>query len=252
MFETKIKEVISRINENCFITSDDHFSHKAIFDFQPHRKDLMIKDGVGVEGLWPDQLLKAHDDWMVKKFNSVVGEDDTTIFLGDFAFKNLDIAKRLNGYKILILGNHDRKGPQVYDQAGFDYVIRGLLIQEGDKVFSVEATDKLFSALVKEINGYRVLFGHYPPDEREFRYYKDDLGESDPNKPSIMNARISELINVYYDMSCDFALHGHTHDKHPVMETINLINVCRDTNSMKPYKLGDIFTLNKKGAAWIK
>ena len=252
MFNTKIKEVLSRIDANCFITSDDHFGHKGVLDFQPHRKDLMIADGLNIEGLYPEDLMNVHDDWLVDKFNAVVSKDDTTLFLGDFAFKNLAIAKRLNGFKILILGNHDRKGSQVYDQAGFDYVIRGLLIQEGDKVFEVQATDKLFSALVKEINGYKILFSHYPPDEREFRYYRDESGETDYDKPSIMNERIAESINVYYDLSCDFALHGHTHDRHPQMETVNLINVCRDVNNMKPYRLGDIFTLNKKGSAWIK
>ncbi len=240
MFDTDIKEIIDAIDENCFITSDDHFGHKSIFDFQPHRKNLMLKDGCNIEGLYPDDLLKAHDDWMVKKFNSAVSKDDVTLFLGDFAFKGLNIAKRLNGFKILILGNHDRKGDQVYAQAGFDYVIRGLVIEDNQKIFHATSKDKLFSALVKNINGFRILFNHYPPDDREYRHQKDDDGKLILSKPSPMNPRIDEAIDAYDYYDCDLAMHGHTHGKCPVLETTNMLNVCRDNNDCVPVRIGDI------------
>ena len=240
MFNTDIKEIIDAIDENCFITSDDHFGHKSIFDFQPHRKYLIFEDGYSIEGLWPNDLLTTHDDWLVKRFNSAVSENDTTLFLGDFAFKGLNIVKRLNGKKILILGNHDRKGDHVYKQAGFDYVIRGLVVAENNKVFQAISTDGLFSALVKNINGFRFLFNHYPPDEREYRHRKDDDGNLILTDPSQMNARIDEAIDAYNYYNCDFAIHGHTHNKCPVLENVNLINICRDNNDCLPFKIGDI------------
>ena len=81
---------------NVFFTSDHHFGHKQIIDFESRPfKDV-------------DQMNES----MIESWNSVVGSDDKVFHLGDFSFLNKDathhIVERLNGYKILILGNHDR------------------------------------------------------------------------------------------------------------------------------------------------
>ena len=46
---------------------------------------------------------------LIDNWNAVVGSDDTVYHLGDFAMnpKYLAIVEKLNGYKILISGNHD-------------------------------------------------------------------------------------------------------------------------------------------------
>lgn len=50
---------------------------------------------------------------MIRMWNEQVGVDDTVYILGDVAFCNVDTAvsliNSLNGTKILIKGNHDRK-----------------------------------------------------------------------------------------------------------------------------------------------
>ena len=50
---------------------------------------------------------------IVEKWNSVVGEWDTTYILGDIAFTSVTetfkLIDRLNGAKILIIGNHDKQ-----------------------------------------------------------------------------------------------------------------------------------------------
>lgn len=240
MFTTELSEIIDKITSECYVTSDDHFGHKNIIDFMPARLSSMIRDGYlpedfKREDIPEEKLLKIHDDFMVDKFNSVVSKDDTTLFLGDFAFKGLDIAKRLNGYKILILGNHDRKGSQTYDQAGFDHVVRGLVIKEDEYVFVAQSSDKLMSALLLVVNNKRILFNHYPPTEEEFRYHKDENEEL--TKPSILNDRIDEVIKIYYKFDCDFVFHGHTHDRFYSSPTINFINCCRDANNHLPKKI---------------
>ena len=51
---------------------------------------------------------------MIAKWNEVVSLDDTIYHLGDFsmAFRSVELfTKRLNGYKILIAGNHDFVSP---------------------------------------------------------------------------------------------------------------------------------------------
>lgn len=53
------------------------------------------------------------NETMISEWNAVVQPEDTTFILGDVAFlpaaKAVAILQRLNGRKILIKGNHDRK-----------------------------------------------------------------------------------------------------------------------------------------------
>lgn len=83
-----------------FITSDLHFGHKRIFQFCPrtrgHFRDL---DHMHAE--------------MIAAWNNAVTAEDTVYILGDVAFlpavEAVSILGQLNGYKILIEGNHDHK-----------------------------------------------------------------------------------------------------------------------------------------------
>ena len=63
---------------------------------------------------------------LVKNWNSVVGANDIVYIVGDFALcgkqKIIEITKRLNGRKRLILGNHDGASINTYREAGFEYV----------------------------------------------------------------------------------------------------------------------------------
>ncbi len=94
-----------------FFTSDQHFGHKLIIDFESR----------------PFGSVEEMDQVMIGKWNAVVGAEDTVFHLGDFSFLNLertrDIVSALNGYKILILGNHDRsRGRSWWLKAGFNEV----------------------------------------------------------------------------------------------------------------------------------
>lgn len=46
------------------------------------------------------------DDEQVKKINSKIGKNDTLIILGDIG--DIEFVKKLRGYKVLIMGNHDQ------------------------------------------------------------------------------------------------------------------------------------------------
>lgn len=63
-------------------------------------------------------------DEQVKMINSKVGRKDTLILLGDVG--DIEYAKKLRGYKILIKGNHD-KGLSNYEEV-FDEVYGGPLM----------------------------------------------------------------------------------------------------------------------------
>ena len=67
--------------------------------------------------------------FMIEEWNSVVGEDDIVIHLGDYICGGTkeqirEITQQLNGIKILITGNHDRKGKQWFLDVGFSRVFK--------------------------------------------------------------------------------------------------------------------------------
>ena len=65
------------------------------------------------------------DEELIRRWNSVVTPADTVIHVGDFALGHWDdvkaICSRLNGYKILVKGNHDRSAKRMLE-LGFDEV----------------------------------------------------------------------------------------------------------------------------------
>jgi calcineurin-like phosphoesterase family protein len=87
--------------KNTFITSDLHFGHTNIMKFCPDSRARFKND------------VAYMNEQMVKEWNSIVQPEDLTYILGDVAFCNADKAteymRRLNGDKILVEGNHDKK-----------------------------------------------------------------------------------------------------------------------------------------------
>lgn len=84
-----------------WIWSDLHFGHKNILHFS----NRPFTDTVHMR------------EMLVGEHNARVGPNDTCITVGDFAFLPVqeanDILHRMNGYKVLIIGNHDIKKKRV-------------------------------------------------------------------------------------------------------------------------------------------
>ena len=84
-----------------YITADLHFGHKNIMTFCPVTRERFRGD------------VKYMTEAMITEWNEIVEPVDTVYILGDVAFMSgYDAAlvmMRLNGRKILIEGNHDRK-----------------------------------------------------------------------------------------------------------------------------------------------
>lgn len=78
-----------------FFTSDSHFNHGAIIQYCNR----------------PFSGAEEMDKAMITNWNSVVTSKDTVYHLGDFSFKTDPgrYTSRLNGKKILIRGNHDKR-----------------------------------------------------------------------------------------------------------------------------------------------
>lgn len=84
-----------------WFASDHHINHINILQYTNRHKSFAD--------------LGEMNEAMIANHNSVVAEDDTVYFVGDFAMgkiaESLPCAGRFNGHKILILGNHDRPWP---------------------------------------------------------------------------------------------------------------------------------------------
>lgn len=104
----------------------------------------------------PFQNAEEMNEYMIERWNQTVKPDDIVIHVGDFAMGNTlaqqKIFIRLNGHKILVLGNHDGNKRYMLN-VGFeevhDYIYRdGLLIMHdpmfveinlrGDGLFTFE------------------------------------------------------------------------------------------------------------------
>jgi calcineurin-like phosphoesterase family protein len=120
------------------VTSDNHFLHTRLVTLDPTRRKLLYK---GLSGNDIDEL-------MIKEWNAKVNDNDLIVNLGDFAYwgrnSNLCIDKcqaifnRLNGRKILVVGNHE---------------------YEDVKKFKWES---VIEQLVLDVNGIKILCRHYP------------------------------------------------------------------------------------------
>ena len=73
----------------------------------------------------------------MRLLNSCIGKKDTFICLGDVG--NVDIVKKIKGYKVLICGNHD-SGTGKYEEV-FDEVYKGALIIGEKLILSLEPVD---------------------------------------------------------------------------------------------------------------
>jgi calcineurin-like phosphoesterase family protein len=104
--------------EKIFLISDTHFCHKNIIEYADR----------------PFLSVEEMNEKIIENWNKAVKKNYKVIIAGDFALcgkeKMKELVERLNGYKILILGNHDRSYNSM-KSFPFDEVIKyPILIQE--------------------------------------------------------------------------------------------------------------------------
>ena len=138
---------------NTFFTSDTHFDHANIIKYCerpfPHKDDM--------------------NGTIITNWNAVVRPEDHVYHLGDFAFcapdKAANIARRLNGKKHLIKGNHDRSKTVAALEPFFEWVkdVCMLTIQDKRNQYgNQQIWLSHYCHLVWPQQGYGVwhLFGH--------------------------------------------------------------------------------------------
>ena len=192
--EKQEKTKMDNLTGNTFIISDIHFGHQNLFEkFEPIRQSIA-------------STLSEFESLIVKRWNSVVSKDDVIFVPGDFCINKKDelktdnniknFTRALNGYKILLKGNHDVRPDEFYIKAGWNKVI------SGEPAY-----------LIQEINGIQILFSHFPMNTNQEWDALD-------NRYTDYKLKLTELFNQH---KCKLNIHGHSHGK--VSPDPRLINV---------------------------
>lgn len=127
--------------------SDNHFFHYKIIEYTNR----------------PFKNLNEMHEVMIKKWNEKVKPDDIVVHGGDFAMGSKDhmkeIVSQLNGYKILVKGNHDSSRRRML-YAGFDEVYKFWF--DGEIfVFHYPYSNKMSSFYLDMYKKCRIfLYGH--------------------------------------------------------------------------------------------
>ena len=142
-----------------YLISDTHFNHENIIRYCRR----------------PFKNAKEMNDALIRNWNSTVGNEDIVYHLGDFALGKkedaIDIAKRLNGIKYLIRGNHDKWSIKAYEEMGFS-VLGGPYVR---------------------LDEYKLLLSHIPVEDIEVpEGYINVHGH-------IHNNNLYKCIGEYYD-----------------------------------------------------
>lgn len=169
--------------------SDPHFGHDNIRRYADRPFDSV------------DEM----DEALVENYNQTVRLSDTVLWCGDafFRFSTTPqrIMPRLNGRKVLILGNHDRQ-PGRMAALGFDLV--------------------LYEAFV-HIAGRTCRVSHYP--------YAGSPGRGARVDDRYLKRRPSRVKG-------ELLIHGHTHSKSRIFE--NQIHVGVDAWDYRPATFGEV------------
>lgn len=89
------------MSKHTWLISDSHFTHSNSLKF------VNARTGERMRPHW--ETVEEMDEDMIQRWNSVVTPKCKIYHLGDFSIarRNISIAARLNGDKVLIKGNHD-------------------------------------------------------------------------------------------------------------------------------------------------
>ena len=130
-----------------WITSDLHHDHNNIIRFCPESRGHY-------------KSVDHMNESMIENINPCVQETDTLIILGDVSFgtpaRACDFMKRLNGNKIFIYGNHDKKLVRSHEYQSQKGLIG--IVEEG-----------FYSSLVHKVDDrkYNIHLFHFPIEEWE-------------------------------------------------------------------------------------
>jgi calcineurin-like phosphoesterase family protein len=179
-----------------FFTSDTHFGHARIIELCNR----------------PFRDVQHMNEMLIKNWNDTVGPNDVVYHMGDVALgsiaDSLPLVGRLNGFKALVPGNHDR----IFSGESQKRIDR--FLPEYEKVFH----HILPEICNGSIHGRPVVLSHFP--------YQGDSQENDRH----IDKRPVDEGNPL--------IHGHIHEKRRIEG--NMFNVGVDVNDFRPVSIETI------------
>lgn len=167
----------------------------------------------------------------VKMINSKVGKKDTIIFLGDIG--NVEWVKKIRGYKVLIMGNHDA-GRTNYERIKYHECFE----IERSKEDVIDSMKRLYpNCLYAAFESY----GFHAPFEWWDVYADNQLFDEVFEGPVMLGEKLI-LSHEPVDVPWAFNIHGHDHMG---AKRRNHLNVCADVIGYTPVNMNQFM---KSGA----
>lgn len=188
----------------------------------PHFDDAELAAGVAGRPSAEEQ---------VKMINSKVGKKDTIIFLGDIG--NVEWVKKIRGYKVLIMGNHDA------GRTNYERVIAHERFEfDRDEEGVRDAMARLYPNC-----RYTALeaYGFHAPFEWWDAYADNMLFDEVYEGPVMIGEKLI-LSHEPVDIPWAFNIHGHDHTG---AKRKNHLNVCADVIGYTPVNMNQFM---KSGA----
>ena len=205
----------------------DHW-HKegTVFIYSdPHFNDPDLKKGI----------VRPTAEELIQNINSKVGRKDTLIILGDIC--DIECVKKLRGYKVLIMGNHD-SGASNYKR------------NKWTKIFDRESYPNKEEALEKMKSLYpncKYIVNEGYSFQAPFTFWKiiaDNLLFDEVYAGPLMIGEKLILSHEPLDVPWAFNIHGHIHDSKHKNDKYHF-NVCSDVIGHYPINMNQFM---KSGA----
>lgn len=151
---------------NTFFISDTHFGHKNVILFKDEDGKLMRPGFANIDEM---------NEHIIECWNKTVTNKDKVIHCGDVAFGSaaLELCKRLNGIKYLVLGNHDNL--DIYKYAGIFKKIYGVKYMSNDVAICTHAPIHETSLRKFKLNIHGHLHDEVVGDKRYFNVSVEQL-----------------------------------------------------------------------------
>lgn len=211
-----LKEEKVPMSSKLWFTSDTHFSHRNSMRYCGR----------------PFLTVEACDEAMIKRWNEVVKPDDLIIHMGDVAMHTKPMERiipKLNGHKILIIGNHDLIYHQYFLKTrGQKFIDRMMEIYKNvgfSKIFDSGKT--IITSPTGDSPGLKIRLSHFPTKNAHDGYHNNKHDASRPIDDGTLN------------------ICGHVHNSW--LKRGNNINVGVDVWDFRPVSLDDVIRLWKHG-----
>lgn len=178
--EQDVKKFEYKDGSKVWFTSDTHFAHTNILRFCDR----------------PFANTDEMDEYIIRKWNELVKPDDTVFHLGDVAWGGsgvwVRVLDRLNGHKVLIIGNHDMKNLRANYARFFDLITFQMqIIVEGQAIYLNHYPFLCYGGSYRKgKEAVWQLFGHVHTCKHSTHKGKDDI-------------RMQYLFPTQYDVGVD-------------------------------------------------